>query len=114
VLLDAGDYARAKQELAIVVEQRPDDWDAQVAYGLALRGLKEFKQAKKTWEKVVDDAPRRSSARSDALYDLAILKGFFLEDVEGAKADLERYLQDAPAKHPKRQEAEQKRKELGL
>jgi hypothetical protein len=63
---------------------------------------------------VVDDAPRRSWARSDALYNLVILKAFFLEDVAGAKKDLERYLQDAPTSHPKRKEAEEKRKELGL
>lgn len=114
VLLDAGDYARAKQELSIVVEETPEDWDAQVAYGLALRGLKDFKGARKTWDMVVDDAPRRHWARADALYDLVILKAFFTEDLDGAKKDLERYLQDAPTSHPKRKEAEQKRKELGL
>jgi tetratricopeptide (TPR) repeat protein len=113
VLLDAGDYARAKQELAIVVDKEPEDWAAQVAYGLALRGLKDWKGAKSTWDKVIKNAPRRSWARSDALYDLVILKAYFTEDLEGAKADLERYLQDAPTSHPKRQEAEQKRKELG-
>jgi tetratricopeptide (TPR) repeat protein len=113
VLLDAGDYARAKQELAIVVEKEPEDWEAQVAYGLAQRGLKDFKGAKSTWDKVIKNAPRRSWPRMDALYDLVILKAFFTEDIEGAKADLERYLQDAPTSHPKRQEAEQKRKELG-
>jgi Tfp pilus assembly protein PilF len=114
VLLDAGDYGRAKQELVTVVEQAPDDWAALVALGLAQRGLKDHKGAKKTWESVVDDAPRRSWARSDALYNLVILKAFFLEDVAGAKKDLERYLQDAPTSHPKRKEAEEKRKELGL
>ena len=114
VLLDAGDYARAKQELLQVVERRPDDFAARVALGLAQRGLKDHKGAKSTWEKVVHDAPRRSWARSDALYDLVILEAFFLEDLEAAKKDLERYLQDAPTSHPKRQEAEEKRKELGL
>jgi Tfp pilus assembly protein PilF len=114
VLLDAGDYARAKQELATVVEQEPDDYAAQVSLGLAMRGLKDHKGARATWAKVVDDAPRRSFARADALYNLVILKAFFLEDVEGAKSDLERYLQDAPTSHPKRKEAEEKRKELGL
>jgi len=114
VLLDAGDYGRAKQELATVVEQQPDDHAARVSLGLALRGLKDHKGARSTWDKVVDDAPRRSWARADALYNLVILKAFFLEDVDGAKKDLERYLQDAPTSHPKRKEAEEKRKELGL
>ncbi len=114
VLLDAGDYGRAKQELAMIVEQTPDDLSAQVAMGLALRGLKDHAGARSTWDKVVKNAPRRSDARADALYNLVILKAFFLEDVEGAKADLERYLQDAPTSHARRKDAEEKRKELGL
>lgn len=114
VLLDAGDYGRARQELAIVIERKPEDHAARVALGLAHRGLKDHKTARSTWEKVVKDAPRRSWARSDALYNLVILKMYFLEDIDGAKQDLERYLQDAPTSHPKRKEAEEKRKELGL
>lgn len=114
VLLDAGDYGRAKQELTFVLERRPDDHAARVALGLAARGLKDLEGARKTWAQVVEDAPRRSYARADARYNLVILRAFFLEDVEGAKQELERYLQDAPTSHPKRQEAEAMRKELGL
>ena len=114
MLLDAGDYTRAKAELDVIVGKRPDDWGAQVALGLALRGQKDFDPAKKVWQTVVDKAPRRSRARGDALWNLAVLKSDFLEDVPGAKADLERFLQDAGTGHPKRVAAEQKRKELGL
>ena len=114
VLLDAGDFARAKAELDVVVAKRGDDWGAHVALGVALRGGKEFEQAKKVWQTVIDKAPRRSRARGDALWNLATLKSDFLEDVPGAKADLERFLQDAGTAHPKRMAAEQKRKELGL
>lgn len=114
VLLDAGDYSRAKEELETVVENKADDYAAQVALGLAQRGLKDSKGAKATWDKVVQHAPRRSSARADAMWDLVILDANFLEDNAAAKKDLERYLQDAPTSHGKRQEAEQKRKELGL
>ncbi len=114
VLLDAGDYTRAKAELDVIVAKRPDDWGAQVALGLALRGQKDFDPAKKVWQTVVDKGPRRSRARGDALWNLAVLKSDFLEDVPGAKADLERFLQDAGTGHPKRAAAEQKRKELGL
>lgn len=113
VLLDAGDYARAKTELAVIVEKRPDDYAAQVALGVAQRGLKDFDGAKKTWEKVIKDAPKRSTARGDALFDRAILKIDFANDLVGGKADLEQYLQEAPAGHAKRQAAEDKRKELG-
>jgi tetratricopeptide (TPR) repeat protein len=114
VLLDAGDYARAKQELETIVQKRGDDWAAHVALGVAWRGLKEHASAKKVWDMVVDKAPRRSRARGDALWNLVVLKSDFLEDTAGAKADLERFLQDTGNAHPKRQAAEQKRKELGI
>jgi len=113
VLLDAGDYARAKVELSAIVERRPDDYAAQVALGVAQRGLKEHEAAKKTWDRVIKEAPRRSTARGDAMFDVAMLKLDFLEDTAGGKADLERYLQEAPISHAKRQIAEEKRKELG-
>jgi tetratricopeptide (TPR) repeat protein len=112
VLLDAGDYARAKAELAAIVEKRPDDYAAQVALGVAHRGLKEFPEAKKSWERVVKDAPKKASAHADALWNLVILKLDFMEDPAGGKADLERYLQEAPASHAKRQDAENKCKEI--
>ncbi|MGN6108909.1 MAG: tetratricopeptide repeat protein [Kofleriaceae bacterium] len=113
VLLDAGDYARAKVELAAIVERRADDFSAHVALGVAQRGLKEHAEAKKTWERVVQEALRRSAPRCDALFNLALLKLDFLEDPVGGKADLERYLQEAPSSHAKRQVAEDKRKDLG-
>jgi len=113
VLLDAGDYQRAKVELSAIVERRPDDYAAQVSLGVAQRGLKEHEAAKKTWDRVIKEAPRRDGARADAMFDLAMLKLDFLEDTAGGKLELERYLQEAPAGHAKRQIAEEKRKELG-
>lgn len=113
VLLDAGDYNRAKVELTAIVERRPDDYAAQVALGVAQRGLKEHEAAKKTWDRVIKEAPRRGTARADAMWNVALLKVDFLEDLPGGKVDLERYLQEAPAGHAKRQQAEEKRKELG-
>jgi len=113
VLLDAGDYARAKAELTVIVEKRPDDYAAQVSLGVSQRGLKDFDGARKTWDKVIKEAPLHSSPRADALFDKAILKIDFTNDMPGGKADLEQYLQEAPAGHAKRQAAEEKRKELG-
>jgi len=113
VLLDAGDYQRAKVELSAIVERRPDDYAAQVALGVAQRGLKDLEGAKKTWDRVVKEAPRRDNARADAMFNLAMLKLDFLEDAAGGKVELERYLQEAPSGHAKRQMAEEKRKELG-
>ena len=112
VLLDAGDYARAKVELAAIVEKRPDDYAAAVALGVAHRGLKELADAKKQWERVIKEAPKKSDAHMDALWNLAILEIDFMEDVPDGKADLERYLQEAPSDHSRRQDAENKCKEV--
>ena len=113
VLLDAGDYARAKVELAAIVERRADDFAAWVALGVAHRGMKDHKEAAKIWERVIKDAPRRSTPRADAMFNLGILKADFLQDTNGAKTDLDQYLQEAPTSHSKRAAAEEKRKELG-
>ena len=113
VLLDAGDYQRARTELTTIVEKRPDDYAATVALGVAQRGLKDFPEAKKTWDRVIREAPRRSTPRADAMFDVAILELDYMNDATSGKAALERYLQEAPVGHAKRQAAEDKRKELG-
>ena len=116
VLLDAGDYARAKVELAAIVEKRPDDYQAQVALGVAHRGLKELPEAKKAWNRVIKEAPRHSTVRADAMWNLAMLgleySGEDAAAQAAGKTDLERYLQEAPTSHSKRQEAENKCKEV--
>lgn len=114
VLLAAGDFNRAKAELVAVVDKDPDDLEARIALGVAHRGLGEHDLAKTQWERVAAKAPKRSQVRGDALFNLAILQMNFLENEKEAAAALDRYLEEAPRKHPKRQEAEQKRKELGL
>lgn len=114
VLLDAGDFPRAQAELEEVLGQDPGDLEARVALGVAQRGLGQFDQAEATWEKVVKSAPRRSRVRADALYNIAILKADFDDTQKGAKEALDRFLQNAPSSHPKRGEAEEKKKELGL
>jgi tetratricopeptide (TPR) repeat protein len=113
VLLDAGDYTRAKTELTTIVEKRPDDYAAFVALGVAQRGLKDFAAAKTTWDRVIKEAPRRSAPRADAMFDVAILQLDYMNDATGGRTALERYLQEAPISHAKRQAAEEKRKELG-
>ena len=114
VLVDAGDYGRAKAELGEVIKQNPDDLGARIALGVACRGLGEHDEAKKHWNKVVKKAPRSSQARGDALFNLAILQMSFLENEKAAAAALDRYLQEAPRNHKKRQVALEKKKELGL
>lgn len=113
VLLDAGDYERAKVELVALLQKAPDDHAAQVALGVAQRGLKDYPEARKTWDRVIKEAPRRGTARADALFNVAILELDFRQNAAGGKADLERYLQEAPGGHAKRAAADEKRKELG-
>ncbi len=112
VLLDAGDYERAKKELTDIVQKRDDDYGAMVSLGVAQRGLKEFPEAKKTWSRVIKDAPKHSAARYDALYDLALLEIDFLQDADSGKADLAKYLQEAPDGHSKHGDAETKCKDI--
>jgi tetratricopeptide (TPR) repeat protein len=114
VLMDAGDYAGARDELKVVADKDPGDLRALVALGVAYRGTEEYDRARASWERVVKDAPRRSQLRGDALYNLAVLHMDFLEDEKEAMQALDRYLQNAPAKHPKRQNAEERKEELGL
>jgi tetratricopeptide (TPR) repeat protein len=113
VLLDAGDYARAKPELTAIVEKRPDDFAAWVALGVANRGLGQHKEAAKIWDRVIKEAPRRSTPRLDAMFNLGLLKADFLNDAAGAKVDLDQYLQESAGSHSKQKQAEEKRKELG-
>jgi tetratricopeptide (TPR) repeat protein len=113
VLIDAGDYARARSELEAVVAKRPDDLGAKVALGVAHRGLGEHDRARSAWQDVVKAAPRRSGLRGDALYNLAVLEMDFVMDEKKARAALDRFLQESPRKHPKRAEAEERRKDLG-
>lgn len=113
VLLDAGDYARAKNELTVVVERQPDDYAALVSLGVAHRGLKDYDQARAAWERVVKAAPRSSPSHGDALYNLAVLEMDHLQEDKAAVVALDRYLQESVASHPKRKEAEERKKELG-
>jgi Tfp pilus assembly protein PilF len=113
VLIDAGDYARARSELEAVLARRPDDLGAKVALGVAHRGMGEHDRARGIWQDVVKAAPRHSAVRGDALFNLAVLEQDFAMNEKKAKDALDRFLQESPRKHPKRAEAEERRKELG-
>ncbi|HWM88269.1 MAG TPA: tetratricopeptide repeat protein [Kofleriaceae bacterium] len=113
VLIDAGDYGRAAAELQAVVDRRPADLGAKVALGVAHRGLGDHKKARALWDDVVKAAPPRSGVRADALFNLATLEMDFVMDEKSSTAALDRFLQESSANHPKRKEAEERRKEMG-
>ena len=112
VLLDAGDYASAKRELSIVVDRDHSDFDARVALGVAQRGLEELAEAEKSWQEVASEAPVRSSARGDALFNLAVLEMDFRDNERKAAAALDLYLSEAAPTHHQRDKASERRKEL--
>lgn len=112
VLLDAGDFEAALEELRAVVKAAPDDHGARVAMGIALRGLQRFDRARKMWEQVVAEAPGYAGARGDALWNLATLELDFIKDEGKGKAALERYLQNSPRRHPKRDKASERLTEI--
>jgi tetratricopeptide (TPR) repeat protein len=113
VLLDVGDYEGARTHLQRVLDANPDDLEAHVAFGVAQRGLKQYDQARVTWERVVKTAPTRSRVRADALWNLVVLEMDFVMNEGNARSAIARYLDAAPGKHEKRKEALERQKELG-
>lgn len=111
VLLDAGDYAKARIELdrALAGQNDDADLDALVALGVAHRGLGDFAQAKASWERVLNVAPMHA----DALFDLALLELDGLHNESAARSLFERYLAAAPEDHPRITEARSRLGELG-
>jgi Tfp pilus assembly protein PilF len=112
VLLDAGDYQGAQVELDGIIKIAPDDMAAQVALGVAYRGMGNHDRARNTWKAVVKKASRRGKDRGDALFNIAILELDFIMDDKKAKAALDRYLQNSGENHAKRKEAAELRKDL--
>jgi Tfp pilus assembly protein PilF len=114
VLMQAGDYGAARSELEAVLKQKPDDHGALVALGVAFRGADDLVRARRTWEDVVKRAPKRSGAAADALFNLAVLAMDFGDrDEAQAREALDRYLQNAPKRHARYKQAQERRKELG-
>ena len=97
VLLDAGDYKRAKDELAAVVKEKPDDFAAHVALGVADRGLERFSRREDRVGGCDQRGATQKHRRADAMFDLALLEIDFMNDAAGGKATLEQYLQEAPS-----------------
>ena len=113
VLLDAGDFTRAKQELDHVVELGPTISTPRSRSASPSAVCATSMAREPRGRDVVKEAPRRSATRGDALFNLAVLEMDHLSTTRRAAA-LDRYLQEAGKSHSKRQEAEERKKELGL
>ncbi len=76
--------------------------------------MKDYETAQKVWEKVIDRARAARPARADAMFNLAILKSDFLEDVPAPRRCWSSTCRTPRGTTPSAQAAEEKRKELGL
>lgn len=108
VYLDAGDYKKASAELAKVVKAVPDDVAAYVALGVAERGSGDLKGAQQAYDRALalnPDSP-------DALYNAGVLAMEFQKAPDKALPLFERFLKVSGGSHPKRADAQQRKKEL--
>jgi Tfp pilus assembly protein PilF len=108
VYLDCGDYTRAERRLRKALDIDPDDPDALVALGVALRGEKRFDDARQAYERALTLRPEHGPA----LYDLGVLFMDFQQDKERARETLTRYRKLAAPSDPKRADAIARLKEL--
>jgi tetratricopeptide (TPR) repeat protein len=107
VLLRAGDYEAAERayRAALSADAKGKDvesLDARVGLGIAQRGQGKYKEARATYEKVLEAHPSHLAA----LYDLAVLLADFMDQQKAALPLFERYLSGAPKSDSHRQSAE--------
>lgn len=108
VLLRAGVYGKAAEQYRAALAASPDEADAQIGLAAALRGesggknQKLLEEARVTLEKVLERDPHNVAA----LFNLGVLHADSLKKPADARQYFERFLEDAPASHPGRAEAE--------
>jgi tetratricopeptide (TPR) repeat protein len=108
VLLRAGDYEGAERAYKAAVHEREDPAaallreDALIGLGIAQRGQGKYREARATYEKVLDAHPSQLAA----LYDLAVLLADFMDQRKAALPLFERYLATAPNSDSHRASAE--------
>lgn len=105
VLLAAGDYVEAERAYRAAISATSDAEalaDARVGLGIALRGQGKHKEARATYEKVLEAQP----AHPAALFDLGVLFADFLDRRQEAIALFERYLKSASSSDSHRASAE--------
>jgi tetratricopeptide (TPR) repeat protein len=107
VLLRAGDYEAAERayRAALVGEPREIELgslDARIGLGIAQRGQGKYRDARATYEKVLEAHP----SHLPAIYDLAVLLADFMDQRKEALPLFERYLAGAPKTDSHRESAE--------
>lgn len=107
VLLRAGDYEAAERayRAALAVEPKEIELgslDARIGLGIAQRGQGKYREARATYEKVLEAHP----SHLPAIYDLAVLLADFMDQRKEALPLFERYLAGAPKTDSHRESAE--------
>ncbi len=108
VLLRAGDYEGAERAYKAAVHEREDPAlatlreHALIGLGIAQRGQGKYREARATYEKVLDAHPSQLAA----LYDLGVLLADFMDQRKAALPMFERYLEAAPNSDSHRASAE--------
>jgi superkiller protein 3 len=108
VYMDCGDYKRAHDELLEAVRIDPNDAESQVALGVAARGDGKLDEARRAYERALDI----DDDYAPALFDLGVLYMDFDKDAAKAKDYLTQYTQSGDATDAKRQDAQDRLKEL--
>jgi tetratricopeptide (TPR) repeat protein len=108
VLLQAGVYGRASEELRAVVDAEPTNNGAALALAAALRGLakRDDRAALAEPEKLLRGVLEREPNNLAATFNLAVLCADYLKQPAEAEALYKRFLDEAPDQHPGRAEAE--------
>lgn len=108
VLLQAGVYPRAEKEFRAVRDVEPENDDAAIGLAAALRGQgkRESQAPYREAEKILKDVLDREPHDLAAMFNLAVLYEDFLARPADARPLLERFLDEAPDKHPARPVAE--------
>jgi len=107
VLLRAGDYEAAERAYRAALagegkEIEPPSLDARVGLAIAQRGQGKYREARATYEKVLEAHP----SHLPAVYDLAVLLADFMDQRKAALPLFERYLAGAPKTDSHRESAE--------
>jgi cytochrome c-type biogenesis protein CcmH/NrfG len=108
VLLTAGVYEQAAEQFRAVHDAHPDDVAATLGLAAARRGLgtKQGPQAFAEVEKLLKSVLEKEPNNLAATFNLALLYADYMKRPRDAQALFQRFLDDAPSRHPARADAE--------
>jgi tetratricopeptide (TPR) repeat protein len=108
VLLRAGVYNKAADHFRAVLKVVPDDAEAKIGLATAIRGQADAQhpQMYEDSRRLLGEVLARDPHDVSALYNLGVLYADFMKKPDLAHPLFQRFLDDAPADHPARAEAQ--------